>query len=260
MLLSKITFQFTIILLFLTLVAQAQESSSVKEPEFMPDRSDFSEALKDGSFQFQSTIYYSWVENNNTTSNQLALPVLVLRYGFSNNFTLQLQSEFDLKETLIKEDVVNKNSQIGYILLGLLYQLEQKERIAFFDRLSFLFTNSLPLISSYTFYSEFDLVFVTSLSKRFILEYGAGYRYVKNNDGDFNFLAEITANITQIINSTLSYSSLYIVEGNPLDSQNSVGFEVNIIPTLNYQFDLNYTIGINQNSNVISRTFIYTFN
>ena len=226
----------------------------------MPDRSDLTQALKERSFQIQSTIYYLWAENDDIISKQLAIPVLVLRYGFSNNFTLQLQSEFDIKKTLINEDVVNQNSQIGYILLGLLYQFQQKERIAFFDRLSFLFTNSIPFNSSYVFYSEFDLVFVSNLSKRFFLEYGAGYRYVKNTDGDFNFLVEITANLSRIINSTISYNSLYIVGGNPSESQNSIGFEVDIIPTLNYQFDLAYTFGINQNSNIITGTFIYTFN
>lgn len=211
MLLSKGAFQIIIKYLFLNLVGQAQDSSNIKEPEFMPDRSDFSAALRECSLQFQSTIYYLWAENDDIISKQLAIPVLVLRYGFSNNFTLQLQSEFDIKKSLINEDVVNQNSQIGYILLGLLYQFQQKERIAFFDRLSFLFTNSIPLNSSYIFYSEFDLVFVTDLSKRFFLEYGAGYRYVKNTDSDFNFLVEIATNLTRILNSTISYNSLYIV-------------------------------------------------
>ena len=259
MLLSKSVFRSITIILFLNLVVIAQNSSNIKEPEFMPDRSDLTQALKVKSFQFQSGFSYSRSENNDITSNQISIPFLILRYGLLNNFTLQLQSEFDLKETLLNEDVVNKNSQIGYILLGVLYQLEQKERIAFFDRLSFLFSNLIPLNSSYEFYSELDFVFETNLSKRFFLEYGVGYRYQKNTDGHFDFLFQITANLTRTINSSVTYTSLFLIGENPSESQNSLGFNVNYIPTFNYQFSFDYSFGLNQNSDAISVTFIYTF-
>ena len=249
-----------LILIFLfTYAAFGQVNENSDESKFEPDRSDLTQALNSKAFQIQTGISYSQSDFDSSESNQLAIPFLIGRYGITNNFGIQIKSELDLTKYFRNENLISTNSDINYILIGFLYQLQQERRILFFDQLSFLLDNSIPLQSTTNFYSEMDFVFATNLSDRFALEYGVGLGYENNTDGYADLLFEIETYLTSNIYCELSYNGTIYFGRNAASSQNSIGLELDFLSLNDYQINFNCSKMIDSNYWFISGTFVYTF-
>jgi hypothetical protein len=255
----KIIYLTLLYFILLPLVSKGQENINADQSEFLIDRSDLSQALNANSFQLQAGISYSQTELDDSSSKQFSIPSLIARYGISDYFTIQAKSEFDFNEYFINKNLVQKNSQVSYILIGLLYQIEQDKRILFFDQLSFPFDITIPFNSTYVFSSELDLILSTNISNRFSLEYGIGYLYQKTNGDDFNILFELEGYLTRNINCTISYNRSRIFELDSQSIQNLIGLELDFMTLSDYQIDICYTQGINEDYSFISGVFVYTF-
>ncbi len=255
----KIIYLTLLYFILLPLVSKGQENINADQSEFLIDRSDLSQALNSHSFQFQSGITYSLTEFDSSSTKQFSIPSLIARYGISDYFTIQAKSEIDFNEYFINKNLVQKNSQVSYILIGLLYQIKQDKRILFFDQLSFLFDNTIPFNSSYVFSSELDLILSTDISNRFSLEYGIGYLYQKTNGDDFNILFELEGYIIRNIFCSITYNHSRVFEVDAQSIQNLIGLEVDFITLSNYQIDICYTRGINEDYSYFGGVFVYTF-
>jgi len=257
--LTKKIFIGLILIFLFTFAIFGQGNENSNESKFEPDRSDLTQALNDNSFQIQMGISYLQSEFDSSESNQLALPLLIARYGITNSFGLQIKSEFDLTKYFMNGNLISTNTNINYILIGLLYQLQQERRILFFDQLSFLFDNSIPLHSTTNFYSEIDFVFATNLSNRYALEYGVGLGYEKNTDGYTDLVFELEVYLTTYLYCELSYNGTIYFENSPRSKQNSIGLELDFLSLNDYQININCSKMIDSNYWFISGTFVYTF-
>jgi hypothetical protein len=246
-------------LIFLFSVAIfGQENEDNDAPEFLIDRSDLSQALNAKSFQLQAGISFSQTELNDSSANQFSVPSIIARYGITDNFGIHAKSEFDFNETSINGDLLSSNDQVGYLLIGLLYQVSQEKLIIFFDQLSFNFNNIIPFNSVYNFSTELDMVLLTNLSNRFSLEYGIGYVYQKNDD-DLNILFELEGYISRNICCTIAYNSNRVFEVDAQSIQHLISLEMDFMTLSNYQIDISYTHGINDDYSYIGGVFVYTF-
>lgn len=257
MLAKKIFIGF-ILTLLIAFAALGQDNEDSDDSEFLIDRSDLSQALNEKSFQLQAGISYSQTEINDSSAKQFSIPLFIARYGLSDNFTIQAKSEFDLNKTSVNGNTINENDQLGYALIGLLYQVSQEKRIIFFDQLSFNFNNIIPFNSAYNFSAELDMILLTNLSNRFSLEYGIGYVYQKNND-DLNILFELEGYISRNICCTIAYNSNRVFEVDAQSIQHLISLEMDFMTLSNYQIDISYTLGINDDYSYIGGVFVYTF-
>jgi len=247
-----------ILILFFAFAALGKDSVNTSEPVFLDDRSDVTQTLSANSFQIQAGISYSQTKLNDTSSNQISVPSIIARYGITDNFGIQVKSEFDLNETSANGNIINENDQLGYILFGLLYQVSQEKRILFFDQLSFLLDCTIPLTSMYYFSTEVDMVLATNFSNRFSIEYGIGYRYHNSTDDFLNFLFQLDVYITRNINCTIFFNRSRIFELDSQSIQNMVGVELDFLTMQNYQFELVYTLGIREDYWFLGGVFVYT--
>ena len=236
-----------------------QQESNNTESEFLPDRSDITQALNAKTFQVQAGISFLQTEFDSSNSKQFALPLLIGRYGITDNFGFQVSSEFDLNKIYVNEAIVNQEYQISYILMGLLFQPTQHKRIIFFDNIAFLFDYLIPLISSINNYSEIDVVFTTNLSERFSLEYSLGYSYQKNSGSNTNLSIQFEAYLTKSINCAFNYINTTYRENDIKTRQNSLAFEIDFLTDSAYQIDFTYTYGLSNQSSYVNGVFIYTF-
>jgi len=271
----KIIFLSLAFLFFIPMDSIGQDTSSTDEPEYLIDRSDLTQPLPKNSFQIQSGIAYSNSELDSSTLRQYAIPSIIARYAISDNFGIQAESELDLNENIFNGNVVDSNTEISYILIGFLYGIYPDKRILFFDQLSFVLDNSIPLNSSYNYYAELDMIFITNLSNPFSLEYGIGYGYENSNigfhkskdglrsssdgDGYLKFAFEFEGYLNRNIDYYISYNGNIIFGGDSQNYQNSVGIGFDFLTTSDYQFDISYTQGLNYSYSYINGVFVYTF-
>jgi hypothetical protein len=247
-----------ILILFFAFATLGQENDDSDEPEFLIDKSDLTQILNAKSFQLQAGLSYSQIVIDDSTLNQFSIPSFIARYGLSNNFTIQAKSECDFNEISINDSVVNNNDELGYALIGMLYQVSQEKRIIFFDQITFGLTNIIPFHSTYNFSTEFDMIFLTNLSNRFSLEYGIGYVYQKYDD-DLNILFELEGYISRNICCSIAYQSNRVFEVDAQSIQHLIAFELDFMTLSNYQIDILYTLGINDDYSYIGSVFVYTF-
>jgi hypothetical protein len=99
---------------------------------------------------------------------------------------------------------------------------------------------------------------LTNLSNRFSLEYGIGYVYQKNDD-DLNILFELEGYISRNICCTIAYNSNRVFEVDAQSIQHLISLEMDFMTLSNYQIDISYTHGINDDYSYIGGVFVYTF-
>jgi len=236
--------RFKLVLLFILICYSSKAQELVTD---RPDQTESAIVVPKGSIQIETGIV-SETSNDNSVKN-FSGPSTLIRYGISNIFELRAFNQYESNRIDLDGGKI-KTTGLSDLEIGLKIQLLKRDNVS--TDIAFLSHIILPTakdeLSNMTIGSVNRLCISNQLNGDIVLGYNIGYQYI-NEMNAFTHSITLGFPIFKIFGMYLENYGTFLEGGH---FENNFDLGITYLVVKNFQFDLSYGFGLNNDMQYIS--------